>query len=196
MIQCLFAALLMLVIYSGVVHKCTTRGGLQSHRPSFRYQFPPLRNSGRINGSACGTKLKTTTARLSPTAPHRTCTKPNTALSATAKPRKNRSPTRSKKPCRCSDLVRTCGSVCTTDRNMLPRLAWSSESRQPVQKPRTLSPHKSVSPGVVMSYPTGVELHNGKIRITFTYRESRCREVLKGWIVNAANIKKPGISAP
>lgn len=43
-----------------------------------------------------------------------------------------------------------------------------------------------------MSYPTGVELHNGKIRITFTYRESRCREVLKGWIVNAANIKKAG----
>ncbi|WP_313448450.1 Arm DNA-binding domain-containing protein, partial [Pseudescherichia sp.] len=43
-----------------------------------------------------------------------------------------------------------------------------------------------------MSYPTGVELHNGKIRITFLYRGSRCREVLKGWAVNASNIKKAG----
>nr|WP_285892846.1 site-specific integrase [Citrobacter portucalensis] len=43
-----------------------------------------------------------------------------------------------------------------------------------------------------MSYPTGVELHNGKIRITFTYRGHRCREVLKGWVVNATNIKKAG----
>lgn len=43
-----------------------------------------------------------------------------------------------------------------------------------------------------ISLPTGVEIHNGKIRITFTYRGTRCREVLKGWIVNAANIKKAG----
>lgn len=43
-----------------------------------------------------------------------------------------------------------------------------------------------------MSFPTGVELHNGKIRISFIYREVRCREVLKGWIVNSANIKKAG----
>lgn len=43
-----------------------------------------------------------------------------------------------------------------------------------------------------MSYPTGVELHNGKIRITFIYRGHRCREVLKGWVVNATNIKKAG----
>lgn len=43
-----------------------------------------------------------------------------------------------------------------------------------------------------MSYPTGVELHNGKIRITFTYRGHRCRETLKGWVVNVTNIKKAG----
>lgn len=43
-----------------------------------------------------------------------------------------------------------------------------------------------------MSFPTGVELHNGKIRITFVYRGTRCREVLKGWVVNNANIKKAG----
>jgi len=43
-----------------------------------------------------------------------------------------------------------------------------------------------------MSYPTGVELHNGKIRITFTYRGIRCREVLQGWSVTNANIKKAG----
>lgn len=43
-----------------------------------------------------------------------------------------------------------------------------------------------------MSSPTGVELHNGKIRITFTYRGRRCREILKGWVVNATNIKKAG----
>ncbi|EMR0736671.1 site-specific integrase [Citrobacter braakii] len=44
----------------------------------------------------------------------------------------------------------------------------------------------------MMSYPTGVELHNGKIRITFTYRGHRCRETLKGWVVNVTNIKKAG----
>jgi len=43
-----------------------------------------------------------------------------------------------------------------------------------------------------MSYPTGVELHNGKIRITFVYRGSRCREILKGWMPTSANIKKAG----
>jgi len=43
-----------------------------------------------------------------------------------------------------------------------------------------------------MANPTGVELHNGKIRITFTYRGVRCRETLKGWTVNNANIKKAG----
>lgn len=43
-----------------------------------------------------------------------------------------------------------------------------------------------------MSFPIGVELHNGKIRISFTYRGTRCREVLKGWINNPANIKKAG----
>jgi integrase len=30
-----------------------------------------------------------------------------------------------------------------------------------------------------MDFPTGVELHNGKIRITFIYRGIRCREVLR-----------------
>ncbi|ENT4823018.1 TPA: site-specific integrase [Citrobacter farmeri] len=43
-----------------------------------------------------------------------------------------------------------------------------------------------------MKYPTGVELHNGKIRITFTYRGIRCREVLRSWVVNGSNIKKAG----
>lgn len=43
-----------------------------------------------------------------------------------------------------------------------------------------------------MANPTGVELHNGKIRITFTYCGVRCRETLKGWTVNNANIKKAG----
>ena len=43
-----------------------------------------------------------------------------------------------------------------------------------------------------MDFATGVELHNGKIRITFTYRGKRCREVLRGWTVNSSNIKKAG----
>ncbi|WP_047625946.1 site-specific integrase [Enterobacter sp. ZOR0014] len=43
-----------------------------------------------------------------------------------------------------------------------------------------------------MNFPTGVELHNGKIRITFIYRGIRCREVLRGWVVNSSNIKKAG----
>lgn len=43
-----------------------------------------------------------------------------------------------------------------------------------------------------MTYPTGVELHNGKIRISFTYRGVRCREVLKGWVASSSNIKKAG----
>lgn len=41
-------------------------------------------------------------------------------------------------------------------------------------------------------FPTGVELHNGKIRITFGYRGTRCRETLKGWLPTNANIKKAG----
>ncbi|MFQ8719474.1 MAG: Arm DNA-binding domain-containing protein, partial [Enterobacter hormaechei] len=40
-----------------------------------------------------------------------------------------------------------------------------------------------------MNFPTGVELHNGKIRITFYDRGVRCREVLRGWLVNNSNIK-------
>lgn len=43
-----------------------------------------------------------------------------------------------------------------------------------------------------MSFPTGVELHNGKIRITFMYSGVRCREVLKSWLPSSANIKKAG----
>lgn len=39
-------------------------------------------------------------------------------------------------------------------------------------------------------FPTGVELHNGYIRISFYYRGVRCREVLKGWAVSNSNIKK------
>lgn len=40
--------------------------------------------------------------------------------------------------------------------------------------------------------PTGVEIHNGKIRIWFIYRGVRCRETLKGWLVTNANLKKAG----
>lgn len=43
-----------------------------------------------------------------------------------------------------------------------------------------------------MKYPTGVELHNGKIRITFIYRGVCCRETLRGWVVSSGNIKKAG----
>ncbi|MCU6666297.1 tyrosine-type recombinase/integrase [Silvania hatchlandensis] len=43
-----------------------------------------------------------------------------------------------------------------------------------------------------MDFPTGVELHSGKIRITFTYRGVRCREVLRGWLATSGNIKKAG----
>lgn len=39
-------------------------------------------------------------------------------------------------------------------------------------------------------FPTGVELHNGKIRISFYFRGVRCREILQGWVVNGSNIKK------
>ncbi|OAT17912.1 phage integrase [Buttiauxella gaviniae ATCC 51604] len=42
------------------------------------------------------------------------------------------------------------------------------------------------------SLPTGVEIHSGKIRISFNYRGTRCREILKGWVVNNSNIKKAG----
>lgn len=41
-------------------------------------------------------------------------------------------------------------------------------------------------------FPTGVEIHNGKIRISFKYRNTRCREVLQGWSITAANVKKAG----
>lgn len=40
--------------------------------------------------------------------------------------------------------------------------------------------------------PTGVEIHNNKIRISFKFQGVRCRETLKGWIVNASNLKKAG----
>lgn len=41
-------------------------------------------------------------------------------------------------------------------------------------------------------FPTGVEIHNGKLRISFKYKNIRCREVLQGWTVNNSNIKKAG----
>lgn len=44
----------------------------------------------------------------------------------------------------------------------------------------------------MMDFPTGVELHNGKIRITFTYRGIRCREILQGWVANQSNVRKAG----
>ncbi|MRT55473.1 DUF3596 domain-containing protein [Enterobacteriaceae bacterium RIT693] len=43
-----------------------------------------------------------------------------------------------------------------------------------------------------MAMPTGVELHNGKIRIWFLYKGKRCREILKGWQVTNGNLKKAG----
>ncbi|WP_312453229.1 Arm DNA-binding domain-containing protein [Pseudescherichia sp.] len=43
-----------------------------------------------------------------------------------------------------------------------------------------------------MNHPTGVELHNGKIRIWFLYKGVRCREVLQGWSVTNANLRKAG----
>nr|WP_279114770.1 site-specific integrase [Enterobacter soli] len=43
-----------------------------------------------------------------------------------------------------------------------------------------------------MNFPTGVELHNGKIRISFIYRGIRCREVLQGWVVTSGNLRKAG----
>ncbi|HEY2454102.1 MAG TPA: site-specific integrase [Scandinavium sp.] len=43
-----------------------------------------------------------------------------------------------------------------------------------------------------MNLPTGVELHNNKIRISFYYRGTRCREVLRGWDVTSGNVKKAG----
>ena len=43
-----------------------------------------------------------------------------------------------------------------------------------------------------MNFPTGVELHNGKIRISFIYRGIRCREVLQGWVVTNGNLRKAG----
>lgn len=43
-----------------------------------------------------------------------------------------------------------------------------------------------------MNLPAGVELHGKKIRISFLYRGIRCREVLQGWAVTPANIRKAG----
>ena len=43
-----------------------------------------------------------------------------------------------------------------------------------------------------MASPPGVKLLNGKICNTFTYRGVRCRETLKVWVVNSADIKKAG----
>ncbi|KLP36203.1 site-specific integrase [Enterobacter ludwigii] len=43
-----------------------------------------------------------------------------------------------------------------------------------------------------MDFPTGVELHNGKIRISFNFRGIRCREVLRGWQITSGNLKKAG----
>ncbi|HHN5943462.1 TPA: DUF3596 domain-containing protein [Klebsiella pneumoniae] len=56
-----------------------------------------------------------------------------------------------------------------------------------------LTQDKSARTGRMMTaLPTGVEIHNGKIRIWFLFRGKRCRETLKGWTVNNANIKKAG----
>lgn len=41
-------------------------------------------------------------------------------------------------------------------------------------------------------YPEGVEVRIKTLRISFIYKETRCRETLKGWDVTPANIKKAG----
>ncbi|EOX4800119.1 tyrosine-type recombinase/integrase [Vibrio alginolyticus] len=41
-----------------------------------------------------------------------------------------------------------------------------------------------------MNTPEGVEIRGKSIRISFTYREMRCRETLKGWEVTKGNLKK------
>jgi integrase len=43
-----------------------------------------------------------------------------------------------------------------------------------------------------MNTPEGVEIRGKSIRISFTYREMRCRETLKGWEVTKGNLKKAG----
>ncbi|WP_049117387.1 site-specific integrase [Klebsiella pneumoniae] len=43
-----------------------------------------------------------------------------------------------------------------------------------------------------MDLPVGVEIHGKKIRISFIYRGTRCREVLQGWTPTPANIRKAG----
>lgn len=40
--------------------------------------------------------------------------------------------------------------------------------------------------------PTGVEIRGNSVCIWFMYRGKRCREILKGWAVTPANIKKAG----
>ncbi|MDA8479851.1 site-specific integrase [Citrobacter sp. Awk 4] len=40
--------------------------------------------------------------------------------------------------------------------------------------------------------PTGVEIRGSSLCIWFMYRGKRCREILKGWVVTASNIKKAG----
>ena len=41
-------------------------------------------------------------------------------------------------------------------------------------------------------YPEGVEVRGNSLRIWFIYKETRCRETLKGWLVTSSNIKKAG----
>lgn len=42
----------------------------------------------------------------------------------------------------------------------------------------------------MIKIPEGIEIRGKSIRISFSYRENRCRETLKGWEVTPANIKK------
>ncbi len=41
-----------------------------------------------------------------------------------------------------------------------------------------------------MKAPEGIEIRGESIRISFTYREMRCRETLKGWELTKGNLKK------
>ncbi len=44
-----------------------------------------------------------------------------------------------------------------------------------------------------MRTPEGVEIRGKSIRISFTYREMRCRETLKGWELTKGNLKKASL---
>lgn len=42
------------------------------------------------------------------------------------------------------------------------------------------------------TYPEGIDVRGNSLRIWFIYKETRCRETLKGWNITPSNIKKAG----